>query len=89
MAMAKPKVVTATVQQAGMSHTHNSAYTLGDKVRNRHIDQVGVVDTVAVNAAGAWYYVTTQSGMSIGWWHETDIAGAPRTLPPGEKREEG
>ena len=83
--MAKPKVVTATVRQAGVAHSHLSAYALGDKVRNRHLDQVGVVDTVAVNAAGVWYYVTTPSGMSIGWWHETDIAGAPSTLPPSEK----
>lgn len=63
-----------------------AAYARGSKVRNRGMDQTGVVAIIAANDSGTWYHVTTQSGMSIGWWHETDIDGAPRTVPPSEKR---
>ena len=59
---------------------------IGAKVRNRDIGQDGIIDTIATNAAGTWYYVTTVSGMSIGWWHDTDLDGAPKTVPPSEKR---
>lgn len=62
------------------------AYARGTKVRNRHIDQSGVVDAILVNDSGNWYSVNTPTGMSIGWWHETDIDGAPRTVPPSGKR---
>ena len=63
-----------------------AAHALGSKVRNRHIDQTGVVVVIAYNDSGINYHITTQSGMSIGWWHETDIDGAPKTVPPSEKR---
>lgn len=65
--------------------TVTTAYSLGQKVRERHLNEAGVINCIAINEAGVWYYVTTVSGMSIGWWHETDIAGAPKTLPPSEK----
>jgi hypothetical protein len=61
-------------------------HALGERVRNRDLDQTGVVVTIAVNGAGTWYYVATAGGMSIGWWHETDIDGAPKSLPPSKKR---
>lgn len=69
--------------------TIGAAYARGAKIRNRDLDQTGVVDTIAVNGAGTWYYVTSLGGMSIGWWHETDIDGAPKSLPPSKKRPAG
>lgn len=57
---------------------------VGDKVRNRHTDQAGLINTVADNSDGTWFYVTTLSGMSIGWWHETDVASAPKSVPPSK-----
>jgi len=62
-----------------------NARELGAKVRNRHIDQTGKIDTIATNEGGTWFYVTTLAGMSIGWWHESDLDGAPKTVPPREK----
>lgn len=73
-------------QEAKAMAVKTGARILGAKVRNRDIDQTGVIDTIATNSAGTWYYVTTQSGMSIGWWHETDLDGAPKSVPPSEKR---
>ena len=59
---------------------------LGKKVRNRHNNETGIVAATATNGAGGWVYVETQSGMSIGWWHETDIAEAPKSSPPKSRR---
>lgn len=58
---------------------------IGDKVRNRHSDENGVVECIAINAAGTWYHVTTPRGMSIGWWHETDLDLKPKSVPPSTK----
>lgn len=62
--------------------------SLGEKVRNRHSNESGVVASLCLNASGSWYYVETTSGMSIGWWHETDLAGAPKSMPSTTKRAE-
>lgn len=62
------------------------AYARGSKVRNRHGGESGVVDAITANDAGNWYHITTERGMSLGIWHETDIDGAPKTVAPTEKR---
>lgn len=61
----------------------------GDKARNRHSNETGVVDALASNDAGNWYYMKTTGGMSIGWWHETDLAAAPKSVPSATKRKDG
>jgi len=59
---------------------------LGDKVRNRHTGETGVIEARADNQAGNWYHLSTESGMSIGIWHETDLDLKPKTAPPKTKR---
>lgn len=58
---------------------------IGSKVRNRHNGETGLINTIAENDGGTWYYVTTLRGMSIGWWHETDLDLAPKSVPPSKK----
>ena len=55
---------------------------IGDKVRNRHADQSGVVASLSTNDSGNWYYIETASGMSVGWWHETDVATPTKSVAP-------
>lgn len=67
---------------------HDQAYIagIGDKVRNRHSSETGVVSALCTNEAGSWYYINTQSGMAIGWWHETDLDAMPKSVAPSTKR---
>ncbi|MFT5766748.1 MAG: hypothetical protein ACI9DH_000567 [Halioglobus sp.] len=60
---------------------------LSAKVVNRHTGEAGVVSARADNQAGNWYLMATVSGMSIGWWHETDLKLNPKTVAPDTKRE--
>lgn len=66
--------------------TYQFVASIGDKVRNRHTQETAIVASISVNQAGAWYYMETDRAMSVGWWHETDLAAAPKTMPPSTKR---
>lgn len=68
------------------SQTENYVASIGDKVNNRQTNESAVVAALCTNEAGRWYYMQTASGMSIGWWHETDFAAMPRSIPPTTKR---
>lgn len=61
-------------------------HKVGDIVTHRNTQERGVIDTIAQNASGIWYWVFTPTGMSIGYWHETDIDNAPKSLPPSTHR---
>ena len=58
----------------------------GAKIRNRHTNETGVVIVRADSESGNWYHMATLGGMSLGWWHETDIDSAPKSTPPQTKR---
>lgn len=62
---------------------------IGDTVIHRHTNEAGVVAMLATNVAGHWLYVETQRGQPIGWWHHTDIAVHPISMPPDSKRAVG
>lgn len=58
---------------------------LGDKVQHRDSLETGTVSILATNSGGNWYYIETEKGHSIGWWHETDLKASPRAMPPKSK----
>jgi hypothetical protein len=73
---------------AGKADKQDAALQLGAKIRNRHLNESGVIAGYYVNTAGTWYDIKTPGGMSVGWWHESDVDSAPRSRPPAGKRTE-
>jgi len=54
---------------------------VGAKVKHRESLESGVIACLSTNEAGNWYHVVTDKGASIGWWHETDLQAAPKSMP--------
>lgn len=67
--------------------SYTTAHRLGAEVRNRDINEKAIIHGIYIDASGVWYDMATRNGMSLGWWHETDIESAPRTRPASESRQ--
>lgn len=62
---------------------------VGQTVRHRHSRDTAIVAAICENEAGYWFYMNTLRGMPIGWWHQTDLALEPKTVPPMTVRGNG